>query len=302
MTASSPSSALRRVPLAGGFCLFVAAAIWGGMYVVSKAVLDYIPPMTLLALRLAIGAVALGIGMLVARASFVRLADCPRFALLGCVGFGVSLGAQFVGTRMSSAAHGAVLTSITPAGILLFAVLLLQERLRVRKMSAVGIASLGVLLVVGAPGSLGLDWRTVGGDLLLLLAGLTWALYTVLCRLAANRYPPVTVTTYAMLFGLLCVAPFVPLEWETINWERMPAAVWWGVAYLGIVSTAVAFYLWNKGFTMLDPASGSLFFFAQPVVGALLGWLLLDETLGLQFLLGTGVIIAAGVIAGRETG
>ena len=73
-----------------------------------------------------------------------------------------------------------------------------------------------------------------------------------------------------------------------------------GIAYLGVVSTALAFYLWNKGFTMLDAATGSLFFFAQPVIGAALGWALLGERLSARFLLGTAVIIVGGVMATRQ--
>ena len=94
-------SSLRR-RLLGGVCLFGAAAIWGGMYVVSKYVLDYIPPMTLLTVRLVIGGAALVLVMLASRTPWVGMRDLPRMALLGLVGFGISLGAQFIGTRLSS--------------------------------------------------------------------------------------------------------------------------------------------------------------------------------------------------------
>ncbi|MEK7220936.1 MAG: DMT family transporter, partial [candidate division NC10 bacterium] len=119
-------------------------------------------------------------------------------------------------------------------------------------------------------------------------------------RLAAERYPPVTVTTYATLFGILFVAPAIPVELGGIAWQALPPAVWWGTLYLGVVSTALAFYLWNKGFTLMDASTGSLFFFAQPVVGAVLGWLLLGESLTGRFLLGTAVVIAGGVLATRQ--
>jgi drug/metabolite transporter (DMT)-like permease len=110
-----------------------------------------------------------------------------------------------------------------------------------------------------------------------------------------------TVTTYATLTGILWVLPAIPVELRGITWQPLPAAVWWGTLYLGVVSTAVAFYLWNKGFTLMDAATGSLFFFAQPVVGAALGWLLLGERLSARFLLGTAVIIAGGVLATRQS-
>lgn len=291
---------MARSRILGAFCVFLAAAIWGGMYVVSKYVLDYIPPMTLLLARLLIGAATLLLVVVAGRSPWVARRDLARMALLGLVGFGISLGAQFAGTRLSSAGHGAVITSVTPAFILVFAAALLKERVTWVKVAAVGIATAGVLLVVEQPNGFRLEARAFWGDVFLLVAGITWALYTVLGRLAANRYPPVTVTTYATLFGILWVLPVIPLELRGMAWRPFPPAVWWGILYLGVVSTALAFYLWNKGFTLLDASTGSLFFFAQPVVGAVLGWLLLGEVLTARFLLGTAVIIAGGVLATRQ--
>ena len=293
-------SSLRR-RLLGAVCLFAAAAIWGGMYVVSKYVLDYIPPMTLLAVRLVIGGAALLVVMVASRTPWVGVRDLPRMALLGLVGFGISLAAQFIGTRLSSASHGAVITSVTPAFILIFAATLLKERVTWAKVGAVGIATAGVLLVVEQPAGFRIEAQAFWGDVLLLVAGITWALYTVLGRLAADRYPPVTVTTYATLTGIIWILPVIPVELSGITWRPLPPAVWWGTLYLGVVSTALAFYLWNKGFTLMDAATGSLFFFAQPVVGAVLGWLLLGESLTARFLLGSVVIIAGGVLATRHS-
>jgi drug/metabolite transporter (DMT)-like permease len=286
----------------GAFCLLLAAAIWGGMYVVSKYVLDYIPPMTLLLLRLVIGGATLLLVMLASGTPWVHRRDLFRMALLGLVGFGISLTAQFVGTRLSSAGHGAVITSVTPAFILVFAVALLKERITWAKVAAVAIATAGALLVVEQREGFGPEARVFWGDVFLLVAGITWALYTVLGRLATRVYPAVTVTTYATLFGILWVLPAVPVELQRHTWQPLGAAVWWGTLYLGVVSTALAFYLWNKGFTLMDAATGSLFFFAQPVVGAVLGWWFLGEILTTRFLLGTTVVIAGGVLATRQEG
>lgn len=285
--------------LQGAVCLFAAAAIWGGMYVVSKAVLAYIPPLTLLALRLAIGG---GVLLAVIRAlgmPWPGRAARGEMALLGLVGFGVSLAAQFIGTRLSTAAHGAVLTSVTPAFILVFAAVWLGERLTGRKAAAVAVATGGALLVIEQPGGFALEARAFWGDVLLLAAGVSWALYTVLSRRAARRHPPVVTTAAATLWGLLFLLPWLPLEFRDWPWTPLPAAVWWGVLYLGVVSTALAFWLWNTGFTLMQAGTASLFFFVQPVVGAVLGWLLLGERLGGRFLAGSLILIAGGILAVR---
>ena len=74
-------------------------------------------------------------------------------------------------------------------------------------------------------------------------------------------------------------------EFQSNPIEHMNLYVVLGVLYLGIVSTAGAFFLWNKGLELMDASIGSLFFFFQPIVGSLLGWLLLNETLNSNFLL-----------------
>src|SRR5579864_3894649 len=121
-----------------------AAAIWGGMYVISDVVLQVIPPFTLLSLRLIIG--MLIIGPLLRRRLIVARRDALKLIGVGLVGFGVSLGAQFVGTKFAGAINGSVVTSASPAFILLFAWLILREPLTPMRIGAVALASVGVLI------------------------------------------------------------------------------------------------------------------------------------------------------------
>jgi drug/metabolite transporter (DMT)-like permease len=73
--------------------------------------------------------------------------------------------------------------------------------------------------------------------------------------------------------------------------------VWTGILYLGIVSTAGAFYLWNRSIDRLGAAVPGHLFFAQPVVGGLLGATLLSEHLGAAFFTG-GTLVAIAVVLG----
>jgi len=73
-----------------------------------------------------------------------------------------------------------------------------------------------------------------------------------------------------------------------------------GLLFLGIVSTAIAMFLWNYAFAELPAAVASLTFFAQPVVGTLLGWFFLSEEITKLFIAG-GILIGIGIIvASRE--
>ena len=102
-----------------------AAAIWGAMYVVSKAVMDFIPPFSLLTSRLALGIITLFIIAFLQKKLSIKKRDFLNILAVGFIGYGISLGFQFVGTNLSTAANGSLVTSATPAFVLIFASLIL---------------------------------------------------------------------------------------------------------------------------------------------------------------------------------
>ena len=277
----------------GQIYLALAASIWGGMYVVSKAVLAVIQPLELVWLRYLVALVALGIMGVASRQSWrIHRKDMLLLAVIGIVGYFISIWAQFAGTQLSSAQMGAVVTAATPAFMVLFARVLLQEKITLRKAASVLLATIGVLMIVGLSG---LDTSFRLGGMVLGIAALTWAFMSVLVKKVPREYSPLVVTTYAILAAFLLITPFVIPNLQFGQRELLQPMVWGGVLYVGIVSTAGAFYFWNKGLQMVDAATAGLYFFFQPLAGTLLGWFFLGEQVDITFWIGA-VLIAAGVL------
>lgn len=286
--------------LFGAICLALAAAIWGGVYVVSKVVLDVIPPFTLLIIRFGIALIVLG-AFVVARREYIAKKDAPLLMAIAFVGVTISIAAQFLGTKLSSAHMGALITSASPAFIALFAIWILKERIRWQQTAGILLATVGVMIVIGVPSEADTHTSWIG-NLILLVAALSWGLYTVLSKKATQKYSSLTVTTYAAFFGLIFSWPLsvwelavTPVSWEW-SWQ-----IWMGVLYIGIISTAGAFYLWNKGFEWMRAGSGAGFFFVQPIVGAFLGWLLLGEHLSVGFFAGACFIFLGVLLSNLRT-
>jgi drug/metabolite transporter (DMT)-like permease len=275
-----------------------AASIWGGMYVVSKVVLEVIPPFSLLAMRLILGAATLGGVLLFSRRSRLTPRQMRDSFLVGMVGYGISLGFQFVGTKLSTASNGALVTSATPAFVLLFAPRLLGEKATWRGVLALAVSTLGVLAVID-PRTADLSSSLFVGNLCLLAAALTWALYSVLVRKVAQSADLVASSAIMLAGGLPTSMLLGALETNRPALLEITAGLWGGILFLGIISTALAMFLWNYAFATLPAAAASLTFFAQPLVGALLGWFFLGETITPMFLLG-GLLIGAGLIISNE--
>jgi drug/metabolite transporter (DMT)-like permease len=274
-----------------------AAAIWGGMYVVSDVVLNTIPPFTLLTLRLLLAVIVLWF--------FVRRtpattrpdrADAIQLLLVGMVGFGWSLGAQFVGTEKSTAINGTLVTSASPAFILLFAALILRERLTLVRIAAVALASVGVIVIID-PANANFGSQTFIGDIALGVAAFTWGLYSVLVRLVSKKFDTLLVSFYALIGGLLLTIPASAIELSTRTIGIIDGGIILGVLYLGIVSTAAAMWMWNRAFALVDASVASLFFFAQPFVGTVLSVLLLDQAITQNLGVGSALILGGVLLS-----
>lgn len=271
-----------------------AASIWGGMYVVSKVVLDIIPPFALLSSRLILGVLCLGTIVFLTGGLRGTRRQLREVFLIGVVGYGISLGFQFVGTKLSTAANAALVTSASPAFIMLFGAWLLKERVTRLQVFALIMATVGVVAIVN-PGRAAEAGRVFWGNLALIGASLTWGLYSVLVRRASDKLSTLEISTIAFLGGLPISLPISAWESVTVGFGEITLPVILGVLYLGIVSTALAMYLWNKSLALLKASTVSLLFFAQPVVGAGLGAWLLGEELNLGFWIGA-ILIAVGLL------
>ena len=275
--------------------LVLATAIWGGVYVVSRVVLNSIPPVPLVEIRLAMTLLVL-LPLYRRPALRPNLGDYGIALLSGTLGFGLSLVAQFYGTFWSSAHVGALVTSSSPAFIALLALPVLGERLKPAQVAAMALALLGAVVVM-APGAAG--GGTPRGVLTLVLAAVTWAVYTVFNRRLARRQGLWFVSFMTTLFAFLML---LPASGGVLNlpWSHFGVPLYLGVAYIGFISTAVAMYLWNYGFTQMPAANASLFLFVQPVVGTILGVLMLGERLSPWLVPGALLIVAGVVLALRS--
>jgi uncharacterized membrane protein len=174
--------------------------------VVSKAVMAVIPPYLLLTLRLLLGILTLSLVIIFSGGIKVTRRQFWQIFWVGFVGYGVSVGLQFVGTNLSTASNGSLVTSATPAFVLIFAALLLGEKITGRRLVALLVASLGVVAVIDPrtasylvrsfPGEPGAGRR--GADLGLVLRagpqsdprpGRAAGQLDRLCRRAAGQHP-----------------------------------------------------------------------------------------------------------------
>lgn len=283
----------------GAIFLSLAASIWGAMYVVVKVVVEVVPPLELVWMRYLIAVIALGIiGIMMRQSWKIAKKDWLILFLVGLIGNTISIVTQEMGTMLSTAQMGAIITATTPAFMVVFARLILKESITLKKCLSIALATIGVGIIVGNGK---IDVTKQLGGLYLLLAALTWALMSVFVKKVPSHYSQIVVTTYTSMIAVMLLTPFVLPRLKNLDMVSvLQPTISGGLLYLGIISTAGGFLLWNKGLQLMNASSGGLFFFFQPIVGTFLGWLLLGETIGLSFWIGSLLIFSGVFIVIRD--
>lgn len=281
---------MKSKKIVGAALLSLSACIWGGMFVVVKLVVSSVPPVELVWLRYLIAVVVLMLISLITRERWViNWHDLKLIFIIGLVGNTLSIVSQETGTWLSNAQVGAVITSSTPTFMLLFAWWILKERLTKTRVLSIVMATMGVVLIVG----IHLTGNNVLlGVIALIVAALTWALMSVLIKKLSGTYSALQVTTLSGIVAIICLTPVIIVRRSVITHiDFTKPMIIVCLLYLGVISTALAFVMWNKGLRLVNASSSGLYFLIQPVVGTLLGWLILHEAITGGFLVGAVLII-----------
>ncbi len=291
---------MRGRKIVGGLLLFSVAASWGGTYVATKFIMSSIPVFSLMLGRYAIAfAILLGICM-IRRERLPGRKDLAAIAAPALLGYFVSIALQFWGTDLCGASVASLINVSSTLFAAVLAVPVLGESLTARKLTACAVGFVGVALVIGFAS--GPSSSLLGGIVMLACAA-TWALMTIMFKRIANTCSSLTATTCAIGFAFAVCVPFSAFEMiRDSSFYFADTNVILSILYIGIIATAYAFFAWNKGMTMMDVGTGSLFIYFQPMAAAALGWLLMGEKLNWSFFAGGALLVLAMLIAfGKST-
>lgn len=276
-----------------------AALIWSTSYTATKVALAELPPMTIGALRFAVAAMVLGLVVaLQGKLARPGVADAGRFALGGILGTTIYFSMENIGVDLATASDAALLVAAYPAITMVLEIVVYRARASWMRFLGVGLAMVGVYLIVSRspPGE---GEHRLLGDLLLTVSGIVWALYNFATRKIGRSFPMLTVVFYQTVAGALA---FVPLAFlERGEWRLPSGGTSLIVLYLAVFCSVAAFLLYAYGLKELDSGSAVNLLNLVPVFGVAFAVLVLRESVSVVQLFG-GLIVVCGVVMGLRTG
>ena len=265
---------------------------WGSSYLFIKIGVESIPPLTLVAGRLAIGALILGI---VLRASRVTLPRDRRIyghlAVMACINIAIPFSLITWGEQSIDSALAAVLNSTVPLFTIWLAALVFPtEALTVNRLVGVVVGFAGVVVVVGLGSGAEEGLAGLAGEIALIGSSLSYALGAVYARRFVHGLTPTVPAFFQVAFACLItgsLALTLEAPWTlTPATEAIVAIVW-----LGIVGSSMAYLIFFRLIRDWGPTRTTLVAYLLPIVGIVLGAVVLGEVIDARMIIGTALVI-----------
>lgn len=247
----------------------LAPAIWGSTYVVTTLYLPQGYPLTVAMLR----ALPAGILLLLIVRQLPTGIWWARSLVLGALNFSVFWALLFVSAYRLPGGVAATVGAVQPLIVIALSRLLLGKAVHPLAVAAGVTGMSGVALLVLTPAA-SLDTAGIAAGM---AGAVSMAFGTVLSRRWNPPVPSLTFTAWQLAAGGLLLLPFALLvepPLPSLTWENVA-----GLVYLGAVGAAFTYLLWFRGIARLEPSAVSSLGFLSPLVAALLGWLVLAQSL-----------------------
>lgn len=313
------------------YALILAHIIWGVSFIVVKLALQEFPPMTLAFLRFGLATLLLFPFLIISRdppwtnlrrifsflpkvkkvkaakensislmegktQEFIDKKDLPRIILIGLLMVSLNIGFFFMGLEKTTVNYASILTLIIPVISVIAGWTILKEKIYVVNIFGVLAGLGGTIVILGVPlisiGA-GLSSEVMVGNILIILASLSWVTGALFSKQLLKKYSTLTITFMIFLVGTITF--FIP----AIN-EYLQNPAWishvsyigvFGVIYATLASSISAYFLFQWGMDQLGLVKADLFQYIEPLVAISLSILLLGEQLRFTFVLGAILII-----------
>ena len=272
--------------LQGTLLILIASMIWGTTGTAQTLLPAGVSPLSVGAMRLAVGSLTLVIFTLVRGGFHLTSAWSWKTAFFAGAGSALYQVTFFSGLRLTGVAVGTIVAmGSTPIFAAVLDYFLQQEKLTPRWYMATLLSITGgILLVLG--GSSQLKTNPLG-ILLALLAGFSYAVLALANKRLVAHHPPFTVVAVNSSIGALLLSPLLFIT--DLSWLAEPPGLP-VVLYLGLITTALAYGIFAKGLRIVSVHNAATLTLAEPLTAALLGILIVGEELTPYAFIGMALI------------
>lgn len=281
------------------YCL-LTICLFSTLEVSSKLLAGRISPQTIASWRFLIG------GMVILPAALKQVAtqkinftigSILKTGALGILNVCISMLLLQWSVAWGKASLSAIIISVNPIFVSMFAYLILKERLSLITWLGMLVGLAGLLMIIWGEHTHWMESQNlILGIGLACAASVCFALYTVLAKRLVSQYGNLTINSLSFLIGSVVLMLIYASQGKSVSFELTTVNIL-GLAWLGIFVSGLAYIMYFEGMKTLKASTASMYFFLKPVIASLLAWGFNHERLSFIQVSGIGVILASQVIS-----
>ncbi|SKA97042.1 Permease of the drug/metabolite transporter (DMT) superfamily [Caloramator quimbayensis] len=277
--------------------MIMSTIFWAGAFIAGKLSAPYIPAFTLTFLRFSLASLILYFVVKKKEPTQFKLSkkDIPVFTFTGIVGmFGYHV-FFFNALKYTTAINSSIIAATNPLVTAILCIVFLKDKINSKRVFGIILSFVGVFLTItNANMSILINLSFNKGDILMLIAVLMWASYSVYSKKVMQYYSPLILTYYSFLFCSIFLIPFVIYEapWRLIG--TIPYYSYIASIYMSIFPSVIGYLVQQMSIKQIGPSKTAIFVNLVPIFSIILSTLILRETISpVKFL--TALLIVTGV-------
>lgn len=257
----------------GHVAMLGANVMWGLMSPVAKMVFasGIIFPAVMIDFRVAGAALLFWIASLFSPRESVPLGDVLRLFGAGMLGVLLNQGCFIIGVSLTTPGEASLVTTTMPMWVMLLAWLILREPITMKKAGGIVLGAVGAVILIMGGGVTTSGSNPALGDLIVLCAQLSYALYLTLYRNFIRKYSLVTLMKWMFLSATVVGLPATVKWLAATEWGAVSLPEWGGIAYVVVFGTFLAYICIMVGQKRLRPTVVGMYNYVQPIVATITG-------------------------------
>ena len=269
----------------------LAGILWGTSFPAIKIGLQYMDPYTFVFLRFLTASLTMMLILVITGKASFNFNKKRLVIFLGVVN-GVAYMLEYVGMASTTASKSSLFINLSAVWVALLCPLLLRERLGGKKAVGVGVSMAGVVLMTTNLNIATLTQGAIIGDVLVVGAGVAWAIFMVYNKPMANSSKSLVLPmTLLLVFTLLPLLPTGLLS--AGSFASLPLEAWLVILYTAVLCWILPYYLWLKGLQHLSPVTSAIVLLTEIVVAVAISTIFLGEVFTAISALGAILIVIA---------
>lgn len=267
---------MRKISWKGHASMLGANVMWGLMSPLAKFVIigGIVSPLIVTNLRIAGAMILFWVASLFQKQEHVSKKDLLHLFCASLLAIVFNQGCFIFGVGLTSPGDASIITTSMPLWAMIFAAFFLKEPITTKKVLGIALGAGGALLLImggggGASNTHTTDNSYILGDLLVLFAQFSYALYLVLYKNFVSKYSLFTIMKWMFTFATICVLPVSARDIFHTEWMKIDIASIEALCFIVVGGTFISYMLVVIGQKELRPTVAGMYNYIQPIVACI---------------------------------